>query len=698
MTVAETRSEKARTPSDKTRQARTGFGRLVDLDQVSELMHAYARSTGVAMGFHDLDGAILITSNWQPICSEFHRRCPAALEVCVGNDVEQCGGNGTGLRTCPHGLIDAAAPVVVDGRRIATVIIGQFLLEPPDIDQFRDRARRFGFDEAVYLEALGKVPVLSAERANATLEYLVGWAQLLGNMGLDAQRRDALEKRNRRALSDLRASQRRYRLLFEESPVAMWEEDHSAVKRYLQELAAGGVTDFAAHLRDNPDVHAECVRLSRILSANRAAVELFKGRDRDELIAHVNELVVETDIRLFWAAMMRGEQSATYEEVYLTMAGDKVGIEETCTIAPGHETLADLVCFSDVDITARKQTEADLRAAEERFRTLVESLQEAVVAMDLDGVVTYASPRVLEVTGYESSDLIGRQAADFILPEDRPPAAALTPRVRSGPVNVPVLRAQAADGSIRHLRVFTQPIFENGRLAGLVATVRDDSELVKSEQRRKKLERRRRDLVRQLSATLDAAGTALARTVEMRDPYTAGHQERVARLALAIAVRLNVPPAKRLPLRVAAEIHDLGKMAVPAEILSKPGTLNEIEFGLLRQHPETGFQVLQGLNLPRLTARIIREHHERLDGSGYPRGLKGDAISLGARILAVADVVEAMSAHRPYRPSLGIDAALEEISQQRGVLYDPASVDACLALFREDGFSFAAQDLPPDED
>jgi PAS domain S-box-containing protein len=406
---------------------------------------------------------------------------------------------------------------------------------------------------------------------------------------------------------------------------------------------------------------------------------------------------VETDIRLFWAAMMRGEQSATYEEVYLTMAGDRVGIEETCTIAPGHETLADLVYFSDVDITARKQTEADLRAAEERFRTLVESLQEAVVAMDLDGVVTYASPRVLEVTGYESSDLIGRQAADFILPEDRPPAAALTPRVRSGPVKVPILRAQAADGSIRHLRVFTQPIFENGRLAGLVATVRDDSELVKSEQRRKKLERRRSDLVRQLSATLDAAGTALARTVEMRDPYTAGHQERVARLALAIAVRLNVPPAKRLPLRVAAEIHDLGKMAVPAEILSKPGSLSEIEFGLLRQHPETGYQVLQGLNLPRLTARIIREHHERLDGSGYPRSLKGDAISLGARILAVADVVEAMSAHRPYRPSLGIDAALEEISQQRGVRYDPASVDACLALFREDGFSFAGQSEPPDE-
>lgn len=179
---------------------------------------------------------------------------------------------------------------------------------------------------------------------------------------------------------------------------------------------------------------------------------------------------------------------------------------------------------------------------------------------------------------------------------------------------------------------------------------------------------------------------AMAMTVEMRDPYTAGHEHRVAKLASALATELGLSQEQIDGLEMAAVIHDLGKIAVPAEILSKPGRLTEMEFGMIKSHSKAGYDVLKSVPLPCPVAQIALQHHERMDGSGYPAGLSGEDIILEARILAVADVVEAMSSHRPYRASLGVDKALEEISQKKGILCDPAAVDACLRLFREKGF------------
>ena len=202
-----------------------------------------------------------------------------------------------------------------------------------------------------------------------------------------------------------------------------------------------------------------------------------------------------------------------------------------------------------------------------------------------------------------------------------------------------------------------------------------------------KAERRLRRTLERLNRTVDAAVGALAHTVEMRDPYTAGHQERVARLAVTIAEHMRLSSRTRNALAIAARVHDLGKISIPAEILAKPGALSELEWQLLRQHPEVAYAILSRMNFPGSVARIIRDHHERLDGSGYPLGLKDGEICLEARILAVADVVEAMSSHRPYRPALGIDAALAEITCGSGTRYDPDVVDACLHLFREQSFT-----------
>lgn len=208
----------------------------------------------------------------------------------------------------------------------------------------------------------------------------------------------------------------------------------------------------------------------------------------------------------------------------------------------------------------------------------------------------------------------------------------------------------------------------------LQASVRDISERKKAEE----------TLHKSLISTVEA----MVITLEMRDPYTAGHQKRVAFLACAIAKKMGMAKNQIEGLKLAAQVHDIGKIQIPAEILSKPSVLSEIEFLLIKVHPEVGYEILKDIQFPWPIATIVRQHHEKLDGSGYPHGLKRDEILLEARILCVADIVEAMTNHRPYRPALGIDAALEEIQKERGIKLESDAVDACIALFKEEGFRF----------
>ena len=194
-----------------------------------------------------------------------------------------------------------------------------------------------------------------------------------------------------------------------------------------------------------------------------------------------------------------------------------------------------------------------------------------------------------------------------------------------------------------------------------------------------------------LRAAFESLIAVLAATVERRDPYTAGHQRRVAELSLAIAHALGLDPTRTEGLHFAATIHDIGKIYVPAEILARPGKLLPLEFEMIKEHAQVGFELVKDVEFPWSVADMIRQHHERLDGSGYPQGLKGDQILLEARILAVADIVEAMSSHRPYRAGLGLDAALAQIRQEAGTKLDANVVDACERVFREQGFSFSKQ-------
>lgn len=189
-------------------------------------------------------------------------------------------------------------------------------------------------------------------------------------------------------------------------------------------------------------------------------------------------------------------------------------------------------------------------------------------------------------------------------------------------------------------------------------------------------------------SNLEESFNALATMLEKRDPYTAGHQQRVADLAEKIALELGLPKDQAHGIRLAGIVHDIGKIQVPAEVLNKPGKLTDIELSLIRLHPQVGYDILKAIRSPWPIPAAVLQHHERLDGSGYPQGLKTDQIIIEARIISVADTVEAMSSHRPYRAGLGLDAALAEISKLRGTQLDPAVVDACLRLFKEQGYQF----------
>jgi len=223
-----------------------------------------------------------------------------------------------------------------------------------------------------------------------------------------------------------------------------------------------------------------------------------------------------------------------------------------------------------------------------------------------------------------------------------------------------------------------------GNLSRLAPAIRREIHDAGDRQKIKQAEWKLQKNAEKLKKTLEGFLQTMVRVIESKDPYTAGHQQRVASLADAIAHKNELSAEQVEGLRFAAIIHDIGKISVPSDILSKPGKINEYEFALIKQHTTVGYHILSEINFPWPIADIVHQHHERMGGTGYPRGLKGTDILMEARIIAVADVVESISSHRPYRPALGIDVALEEILNSRGKDYDANVVDACVSLFRED--------------
>jgi len=335
------------------------------------------------------------------------------------------------------------------------------------------------------------------------------------------------------------------------------------------------------------------------------------------------------------------------------------------------------------DITARKLAEQALRMASEQFRALVEQSIAGIYIIQ-DGKFAYANPRFAEIFGFESVDEVMRRDPLSLVAEQDRRIVAENLRLRLEG-NLQTLNysfsAVRKDGSTIEVGLHSARATYEGRPA-IMGLMQDISEKKRAEEQG---QRYLAELEIAFMSTVEVA-TILG---EMRDPYTAGHERRVAEIAVAIGVELGFDARRQEGLRVAGYLHDIGKITIPSEILSKPGKLSAIEFTLIQGHSQASYDVLKAVKFPWPVAQVAFQHHERMDGSGYPHGLKGDAIIYEARILAVADVVEAMSSHRPYRPGLGVEKALAEIERGRGTLYDAAVVDACMRLFREKGYSIS---------
>ena len=534
-----------------------------------------------------------------------------------------------------------------------TSVISNDFLNDPAMAPWHEAARRAGVRASAKFPiregsaVIGAFSVYAGEPGFFTQDVLATLDEMaldvsfaLDNYARDAWRRNMEEQ--------LREGEDRYRRMFETNPEPMWVYD-------VGTLAFLAVNDSAvAHYG-----------WSREEFLAMTVADLRPPDDTPALLEYVS---VDSGITLLKNESVRHRMKD----------GTLIDVEITSHLIDFGGRRARIV--SAHDVTERKGTERVLREAEEQFRGLVEQPIAGIYIIQ-DGRLAYVNPRFTEILGYDSAAELTGSDVLLVVAESERTAVSEKIRVwlkgdaRSISYSTSALRK---DGSSVEVDVHAARASHRGRPA-IIGLMQDISE-------KKRAEEQIQHYVAQLENAFMQSVQIATTLSEMRDPYTAGHERRVAEIAVAIGAELGFDARRQEGLRVAGYLHDVGKIAVPTEILAKPGKLSTTEYLLIKGHAQASYDVLKSVEFPWPVADVALQHHERMDGSGYPQGLKGDAILLESRVVAVADVVEAMSSHRPYRPGLGIEKALAEIERGRGTVYDAEVADACLKLFREKGY------------
>jgi PAS domain S-box-containing protein len=333
------------------------------------------------------------------------------------------------------------------------------------------------------------------------------------------------------------------------------------------------------------------------------------------------------------------------------------------------------------DITERKRSESSLHESEEKCRSVIERAKDGISIIQ-DAKFVFVNPAMAEMLGYSVEELLATPVTNILSTDNVELLVDRYNRRMAGEDVIPSypIKLKKKNGEKIIVEINACIISYMGMPAHL-AVLHDMTEHEKNETEL-------RTTLAYIRQAMGATVQALNKTVEMRDPYTAGHQRRVADLSRAIVKEMDLPKEKIEAIRMAAAVHDLGKIAVPAEILSRPGRLNDSEFSLIKAHPRIGFDILKTIKFPWPIADIVLQHHERLNGSGYPQGLKDKEISIEAKIIGVADVVEAMLSHRPYRRAHPLELALKEINENKGILYEPDVTAICMNLFTTKNYTF----------
>jgi PAS domain S-box-containing protein len=423
-----------------------------------------------------------------------------------------------------------------------------------------------------------------------------------------------------------------------------------------------------------PEVVYECDAQGNLTFANKVAFEKFgytqgdfhKGVNMQQFIAPDDKKRAGENIEKIFRGIKRGP----FEYIALRKDGSEfpVATYSSPIIRDGKPVgLRGII----IDITERKRAEEALQESEEKIRAIIDASSDVIHLLDINGIILSTNKGYAKRLGLEIDDVVGKCVFDYTPYESiHKRKAAIDKVFRTGE---PLQLEDKAAVSVFESHI--HPVFNPaGEVTAVAVYARDITEQKQSEERLKKI--------------MDATIETMSKMIEAKDPYTSGHQHRVCQLAVLLAQELGLTEDKIKGIRIASLIHDIGKIGLPTEILSKPTTLTDIEYSLIKGHSQIGYDILKSIDFAYPIARIVLQHHERLNGSGYPNNLKGDEIILEAKIIGVADVVEAMSSFRPYRPALGTDKALEEISKNKDILYDPEVVDACLKIFKEKRFKF----------
>jgi putative nucleotidyltransferase with HDIG domain/PAS domain S-box-containing protein len=381
-------------------------------------------------------------------------------------------------------------------------------------------------------------------------------------------------------------------------------------------------------------------------------------------------------------------EGTTYGVLHVTCAGtESPGEDERALFSDLTEDIA--FALRNIELEkARNEAEEALRKSEKSYRTLYENVPLGVCrgVPRGPGRLVSANPRMASMFGFASVEDLMSVTFESLFEVPLGWKAFLEELSESGSVEGYEAKMRHSEGSAFWASISATVGREDrpGDDSYVDAIIADITE-------RKRSADSLQESLEMLRRTIDGTVTAMSQLVDMKDPYTSGHQKAVADLAVAIGREMGLEEERLDCLRISGVLHDIGKLNVPSEILSKPGILSESERSFLRMHAEAGYEILRTIEFPWPVAEIVRQHHERMDGSGYPHGLKGEEILLEARILAVADVVEATASHRPYRPSKGITTALTELEEDSGTLFDKEIVDVCLRLFRMKGYNLVAK-------
>jgi PAS domain S-box-containing protein/putative nucleotidyltransferase with HDIG domain len=427
-----------------------------------------------------------------------------------------------------------------------------------------------------------------------------------------------------------------------------------------------------------------------VIAINKAAVHLTGYTEEDILgrsfeVLRMFPLNTVADIESRFRGTMSGLELPPFEGEVLAGSGERLTVEIQLSPWKTANRIAGAVAvMRSTSSNKALLASPSSRGKDDRFRALVETTSDMIWELNGRAVYTYMSPQVYAVLGYSPEEVLGKTPFDFVpLQEARRLTKTIMAAIASvQPFSIVQVPNLHKNGQTVFLETSGVPFSDSaGKLVGYRGIHRDVTQ-------RRAAEEQAQQTIKKLESTVESVIQAISLTVEMRDHYTAGHQKRVNQLACAIAREMHLPIERVQIIRVAGLLHDFGKIFVPTEILIKPGKLNDLEFSLIRSHPQSGYHVLKSIEFPWPIADIIVQHHERMDGSGYPSHLRGEEIGIEARILAVADVVEAMTFHRSYRPALGLDTALREINKNKTTLYDPKVAEACLDTFLDRSFKW----------